>query len=480
MSAQIELLQELLKGDTDRPEYLRDLAMAHFTLAHQQLTLGEKPAATAQSRRAAEIAQGLARRFPENRGDSALLLRTLDLGATLLWLTGEITKAEESSRRAVEIGEKLVRDNPAGVYRSVLAGAMNNLALQLQSQGRHTDAVALLKRAVEHQKTALESEPKSEVARQYLRNQTENLAAELGQLNKSDEALQALSRSVTLGEALMTDYPARPQYRHDLAESYHNLGNLQGAAGRKKAAEQSYGRADRVDQRLAKEFPNIPRYQWVVAQSSLMLGDLLREASRASAARDAYRCSVDCYERLATMFPKTPEFRDGLADAARTLAWFLSTCADPQMRDPVEALKLARRAVELDPQDAKLWRTLGLAHYRAGAWCAAIEAVRKSMAVPVQAGGQPAQGSLWTMNTPTSMPQPSGRFILAMAQWRMGRKDEARKSYAEAVGLVQQNRALDADASGLRAEAAAVLGVTDDPKAAAQKKEENPTRRSKP
>src|SRR5262249_14953934 len=150
----------------------------------------------------------------------------------------------------------------------------------------------------------------------------------------------------SMGQALVTDYPARPGYRHDLAESYHNLANIQRDAGRTQEAEASYRRAIELEQKLADEFPNVPSYQIVGAQSRLMLGDLLKDTSQPAAARDAYRLAMEDYERIAAKFPETIGSRARLADAVAILAWFLLTCADLPMRDPAEALKLAKRAVE--------------------------------------------------------------------------------------------------------------------------------------
>jgi tetratricopeptide (TPR) repeat protein len=361
---------------------------------------------------------------------------------------------------------------------------LNNLANLSCSQGNHAEAAALLKRPVEQKEEALKVAPKSVVARQGLRDAYENLAMELNDLGEPNEALQAATQIIALDEALMTDYPARPTYRHDLAVSCHNLANIQRDAGRTKEAEASYRRAIDLDQNLADEFPNVPSYQFVGAESNLMLGDLLKITSRPAAARDAYRRALEGYERIVAKFPEMTGSRARLADVANTLAWFLLTCADPQMRDPVEALKLAQQAVELDPQDAKGWKVLGLAHYRAGAWTAAIEVMQKSMALPDRTGGRSVPGVGMISDARSLMAHRAGgdasaRLILAMAQWRMGRKDEASRCYTQAVEGMKKDKSEHADLSRLRAEAAALLGVTDQPRSAGRK-EEDPLQRSKP
>src|SRR5262249_50710613 len=61
------------------------------------------------------------------------------------------------------------------------------------------------------------------------------------------------------------------------------------------------------------------------------------------------------------------------------LTWLLATCPELKPHDPRQAVELARKAVQLSPQTAGCWTTLGLAHYRAGDGKAAIAALEKSV-----------------------------------------------------------------------------------------------------
>jgi tetratricopeptide (TPR) repeat protein len=107
------------------------------------------------------------------------------------------------------------------------------------------------------------------------------------------------------------------------------------------------------------------------------------------------------------------------------------------------------------------WNTLGAALYRAGNWSAAIEALTKSM--ELREGGD-----------------GNDRFFLAMARWRLGDRDQAMKWYSEAVDWMEKNKSQDQELLRFRAEATALLGVTDHPKLARKEKEETPTRPAKP
>jgi tetratricopeptide (TPR) repeat protein/sugar lactone lactonase YvrE len=130
------------------------------------------------------------------------------------------------------------------------------------------------------------------------------------------------------------------------------------------------------------------------------------------------------------------------------LAWLLATCPDVRLRDPVQAVTHARQAVELRPDAAGHWNTLGVAHYCNGAWKSAVEALTKS--VQLSNGGS-----------------SEDFFFLAMAHWQLGDKEQARTWYDRAVAWMEKNQPKNEELRRFRAEAAALLGL---PPAAAQQK----------
>jgi tetratricopeptide (TPR) repeat protein len=128
------------------------------------------------------------------------------------------------------------------------------------------------------------------------------------------------------------------------------------------------------------------------------------------------------------------------ADACNTLAWALVTNLDRKVRDPAQAVTLAKKAVELNPQNGNIWSTLGVAHYRAGEWKAAVSALEKSMSLRDGA-------------------DCAACFFLAMAQWQLGDPSQARRSYDEAVTWMDKHNPIDDEVRGFRAEAANLMGI---------------------
>jgi eukaryotic-like serine/threonine-protein kinase len=155
------------------------------------------------------------------------------------------------------------------------------------------------------------------------------------------------------------------------------------------------------------------------------------------------------YRTAVVLLPNDP-------NPLNNLAWVLATCADPKLRDPAQAVTLAKRAVELsvkqgDDRDqagrirlGTYWNTLGVAHYRAGQLNEAVDALQKS--VDLGSGGEDRYICVdW--------------YFLAMANRKLDRKDEARKWYDRAVEWTVKKGPKDDTLRRYRAEAAALLGI---------------------
>ena len=100
----------------------------------------------------------------------------------------------------------------------------------------------------------------------------------------------------------------------------------------------------------------------------------------------------------------------------------------------------------LAPSEGICWNTLGVAHYRAGHWKDAIEALTKSMEL--------RKGAMESIDA----------FFLAMAHWQQGEKETAHRYYDRAVRrMAEDQQALEKpeqeEMRRFRAEAAELLGI---------------------
>jgi tetratricopeptide (TPR) repeat protein len=127
------------------------------------------------------------------------------------------------------------------------------------------------------------------------------------------------------------------------------------------------------------------------------------------------------YEQARSDFQAALKCGPAYAWTNSSLAWLLATCPDAKLRDPDKAVELASKAVQLAPKVGDCWRTLGVAHYRAGDWKAAVAALNRSLKLG------PGGGAV-------------DRLFLAMAHQKLGNHDEARKAYAQALAWLEKNK----------------------------------------
>ncbi|MHC4450465.1 MAG: hypothetical protein ACYS0E_10080, partial [Planctomycetota bacterium] len=121
------------------------------------------------------------------------------------------------------------------------------------------------------------------------------------------------------------------------------------------------------------------------------------------------------------------------------LAWILATVPPPALREPTRAIELAKRAVQLGPQAANNWRTLGVAHWYASDPEEAERALRKSVRLHKRGGG------------------PHDWLFLAMTNAKLERKEEAKTWLAKAVRWMAEHQPKDAQMDRFRSEAEKLL-----------------------
>ncbi len=128
------------------------------------------------------------------------------------------------------------------------------------------------------------------------------------------------------------------------------------------------------------------------------------------------------------------------ANAHNNLAWLRATCADLQLRNYLQAVESAKKAVQLAPKVRPYWNTLGVALYRIGACKESIDSLERSM--QLRNGGDSFD---W--------------FFLAMDYQQLGEKEKARAWYDKAVQWMDKNQPKNEELRRFRREAAELLGV---------------------
>ncbi len=149
--------------------------------------------------------------------------------------------------------------------------------------------------------------------------------------------------------------------------------------------------------------------------------------------------SLARYEEAIVEHREALRLQPDAAHAHNNLAWALALSSSRRPGDIDEALRRIRRAIELEPKYGGFHGTLGTVEYRAGHWEKAVAAFRIS--IKRQKGGDAYD-----------------HFFLAMAQWHLGRKDDARSWFDKGVAWTLANRPGDILLLNFWAEAAELLG----------------------
>jgi tetratricopeptide (TPR) repeat protein len=286
---------------------------------------------------------------------------------------------------------------------------------QLVKSSRADEAEALYRHAIDAiDKMAAEHPKNNELYQAFQADTLGHLASTLNQSGHAQDAAVAATGSVDIYQKLLRDHP-KEEYRRGMARAGVRLSRLLEGAGKLVEAEAQL-------RTLISAAPT----QLGIYQG---LADLLVKLDRIEEATAVIQSAGE------------QDLTDALA--INDLAWFLTTTDTPQLRDPNLAVKLAQKAVDLEPKSAQYLNTLGTAQYRGGKWPESIASLAKAEEL--------APGQTLAYNG----------FFLAMAHWQLGHQDEARKWHQQSVEWMTTNQPTNKELVRFRAEAEELLGVTE-------------------
>jgi tetratricopeptide (TPR) repeat protein len=205
-------------------------------------------------------------------------------------------------------------------------------------------------------------------------------------------------------------------------------------------------RKHREAAQVAEEYRQLSSDSWkgFFDTANLLAGCILAAEKDVTLSPDARKAQVESYASQAKDLVKEA-LKLGENDPAcvSTVAWMRANCPASQLRDvkgEKGALALARQAVERAGGQANFWTCLGAAHYRAGDWRAAIDALERSR----QMEGKDTSYDL---------------FFLAMAHWQLGERNKARRLYDDAVEVMKKTQADNKELQRFGGEAADLMGL---------------------
>jgi serine/threonine protein kinase len=230
-------------------------------------------------------------------------------------------------------------------------------------------------------------------------------------------------------QSFLDDTSTDPSVRLETGRAYVVLATVYTLQKHEERARDAYAKSIALFQKLVAERPRHAPYRHELALSHNLLGIAWHESGHAAKSRVELERAVAEYREAIRL--------KGESCSTNDLAWLLATCPDKKMRNPTEAVALAKEALKQNPRCWGVWNTLGVALYRAGSWKAAVEALMKSM--ELSGGGHSTD---W--------------FFLAMAYWKLGDKERAHAWCDRALERIQKALPLE-PLSRYREEAEALL-----------------------
>jgi tetratricopeptide (TPR) repeat protein len=295
-------------------------------------------------------------------------------------------------------------------------------------------------------------------------------------------------RSIAIYESLLVRKPRDPDLRDGLADAWFNLGILQYDRGRMALAEPSFQRAIAIVGERAAESPAESQLIELLAGhhsivSAWKVQDAMREHDQQKrralleGAEEERRALLEAYERLtkpaASALPAQDPNTRWAAQSYRSLArmmaengWIreqeealrrglnfepknagllldfanlLAFRKDADRKTLDEAVELAKKAAETEPERPEYWRVLALAYLHRDDLRSATQAVERSLKL------QPPEG------------QASDQLVMAMVFWQQDRRDEAKSSYIRALDRMARHPNDDPDAPKYWSEARVLL-----------------------
>lgn len=355
--------QQLAKKYPDSPQYQFELAQiigdrSEICLART----GRRDHAEAFARQRIRLLSGLLGRYPNRSQYQAELALAWSSSGRLLSEMGSYEEALESLDQAMMIWEKIIPNSNTADYSSGLAGTHQRLASVYMSTNQLEEAEQHLTRARHY--LLGDPRPTSQLLLAEVERNQAQLLVSAGDLRR---AITRLVRAIEICKQLTNASPDPVEYRHLTAECQWDLFQVYALLGDLKAAEEKLHDSTQQLNRISGLRRGSFDYQLDLARNHLSYGLFLHENQSLADAKKRFKLAAQLLEASVEQFSDS-------SDPHANLSWLLATCPDDSFRDANKAVQLAKRAVEIEPNRASHWLTLGAALYRAGEWTQCIAA----------------------------------------------------------------------------------------------------------
>jgi tetratricopeptide (TPR) repeat protein/tRNA A-37 threonylcarbamoyl transferase component Bud32 len=325
----LHLREQMTREDRTDPEVRDQLAWSHEQLGRWYAETNRPDESEAALCRAAYLWGVLCRKHP-TIPDYQLHLAMADQSLGISLSHKAIARKDvilyergtQAIRTAVEIREKLLREDPKNTSQQYLLGlSLGILAINYQNEGslclqtsRLAQAVTACQRSIDLWNRLAKLQPLTPQSRNGLAI-SYNLQGLVHHTAKQwDQAEVAYAEALRLRKELAATDPSAQNYQHNLGQTYNNLGVVYAATRRPEQAETHYRASAAVFEKLRTAYPTEISYQNELARGWNNLSLLYRATDRLGPAEAAARKVLAIYEQQVRANPKAANF-------AATLGW---------------------------------------------------------------------------------------------------------------------------------------------------------------
>ena len=296
-----------------------------------------------------------------------------------LYRNGRNAEALDYARQALEIHQRLVKNNP-NRFDPQLALSWNNYANRLSDAGRNAEALNHARQALEiHQRLAQKSPDRFEPV---LAITLINYAIRLNEVGRYAEALDYARQDLEIRKLLAQKDPDR--FEPGFADSLDNYANHLGEAGRYAETLDCARQALEIRKRLAQKNPD--RFEPSLATSLNNYAKHLGEAGRYAETLGHARQALEIRKRLAQKNPDRfePELATSLSNYAAHLG---DAGRNAEVLDyDWQALEIRKRLAQKNPDRFEPELATSLSNYanhlsEAGRYAEALDYARQALEI---------------------------------------------------------------------------------------------------
>jgi serine/threonine protein kinase len=408
----VDVLQVLVDRSPEAHDFQHSLASGLDDLSIVLASTERLSEAVELSEKSLAIRQKLVDKFPKNAGYLRNLATGLGNRASHLMRMGKREEGEQATEKVLEACRKLIRDFGAEPdYLQLTSIFTYNKGISLHCRKRLSEAADSYEECRELRLTLVKKFPDNPEFRRQLAVTINNLAVVRRDSKQSAEACRLLQDAIDHYQVAVKIDPKFAAFREGLAQSVGNLASFRNQMGEHAVA----AKAARELRRISPDWQGCSSAAYYLGESMQMAekDTRLSQLDRKNQAQGYEQEARTLLHEAAKRASDNPASQDGLA---RLLIGRLA----PRLRDPAQAIELAKLATERAPKNAAYWNTLGLTRYRAGDYQDALEAVEN--AAKLRAAGNGAD-----------------LLLLAMAHWQLDHKEQARSFHERAMKWLQEH-----------------------------------------